>query len=488
MTAVIWPHNFSGTIRIPASKSHTIRRLIIATLADGVSDLEHPLDSLDTRSCVSVCRALGAEITEYRGNDPSSPNPEDEKGEKLLRWTVKGAGAAYRNNSSGGEIKHCDVGNSGTTLFLILAAAALGNEPVEFDGDEQIRRRSAGPLLEALSGLGISVKSAANGCAPITVCGPWKGGRVSLSCQTSQYLSALLLAAPLAPDGVVTEIDLPLLNEKPYIRMTLSYLDAQGIPYEAAPDFSWFRIPGGSKWKPLSEPIPSDFSSAAFPAAAAAISGGPVTLLGLDPNDTQGDKAFFSFIEKMGCRVKWEQVPIEQVSLGQFITTGLRAIGQKSLELTFAEWQLTVSRNGSLKGGKFDLNDTPDLLPAMAALACYAKSDTALTNVAHARLKETDRIIVMAEELGKLGIKTTELPDGLIIHGNGENKPEISRPKYAAGGTGKTKKTDGRSDHRIVMALACAALGCTLPVEIAGAESVAVTYPGFLDLLGAEFT
>jgi len=455
-------------------------------MAEGISDLENPLDSLDTRSCVSVCRALGAEITEHRGNDPVSPNPEDEKGEKLLCWTVKGSGASYNNNSSIGEIKHCDVGNSGTTLFLALAAAALGKAPVEFDGDEQTRRRSAGPLLEALSGLGIRVKSAENGCAPITVCGPWKGGRVSLPCPTSQYLSALLFAAPLAPEGVVTEIDIPLLNERPYIEMTLSYLDAQGIPYEAAPDFSWFRIPGGSKWKPLSDPIPSDFSSAAFPAAAAAITGGPVTLLGLDPNDTQGDKAFFRFIEKMGCRVKWEDAPIEKVSLGQFVTTGLSAIGQKTLELNIAEWQLTVSRHGPLRGREFDLNDTPDLLPAMAALACYAKGDTALVNVAHARLKETDRIVVMAEELGKLGIKTTERPDGLIIHRNGINIPETGRPKYAVGGTGKTKKTDGRSDHRIVMALACAALGCTLPVEIAGAESAAVTYPDFLELIGAE--
>ena len=474
MNAIIKPHQFSGVVRVPASKSHTIRRLLIAALADGVSEIEHPLDSLDTRSCVSVCRVLGADISESHGAEP------DEKGE-TLRWTIRGIlhDSTISHDSPGPEPKHCDVGNSGTTLFLALALAGLGKEPFVFDGDDQIRRRSAGPLLEALSGLGVSVKSAPNGCAPITVQGPWKGGRVSLPCPTSQYLSALLLAAPLAPGGVVTEIDVPLLNERPYIEMTLSYLDSQGIAYETAPDFSYFRIPGGSVWNPLAGPVPADFSSAAFPGAAAAISGGPVTLLGLDPYDTQGDKVFFDILKKMGCHVQWDQVPEEQVSLGQFYTPALEAMRQKELELNIAEWQLKVSRNSVLKGGEFDLNNTPDLLPPLAAVACFAKGDTALVNVAHARLKETDRIAVMAEELGKLGVKTTERPDGLVIHGTGRIRP-------ADNGNGGNYKTDGRFDHRIVMALSCAALGCPEPVEIAGAESAAVTYPGFLELLGAD--
>ena len=483
MNAIISPHRFTGTVRVPGSKSHTIRRLLIAALADGVSEIEHPLDSLDARSCVSVCRTLGAEITERRGVDPASPNPPDERGEKLLSWTVRGIARDYASPTPGpsaGGPKRCDVGNSGTTLFLALAAAALGTGPVEFDGDEQIRRRSAGPLLEALSGLGVSVNSAPNGCAPITIQGPWKGGRVSLSCPTSQYLSALLLAAPLAPAGVVTEIDIPLLNERPYIEMTLSYLDSQGIPYKAAPDFSYFSIPGGSRWEPVSAPVPADFSSAAFPAAAAVVSGGTAALLGLDPEDTQGDKAFFGILEKMGCRIQWEQVPVDHVSLGQFYNSALRAIGEKAMDLNIAEWQLKVSRQGRLKGGEFDLNDTPDLLPALAVVACFVRGDTALVNVAHARLKETDRIAVMAEELGKLGVKTTERPDGIIIHGAGEIKPA------AAAVSDGIFRIDGRGDHRVVMAMAAAAMGCPAPMEIREAESAAVTYPGFLELLGTD--
>jgi 3-phosphoshikimate 1-carboxyvinyltransferase len=349
------------------------------------------------------------------------------------------------------------VGNSGTTLFLALAVAALGNEPVEFTGDEQIGRRSAAPLLEALGGLGIRAESLnRNGCAPIIVQGPWKGGRVSLPCPTSQYLSALLLAAPLAPAGTVTEIETPLLNEKPYIEMTLSYLREQNIPCEAAPDFSRFVIPGGAGWKPVSGPTPGDFSSAAFPGCAAAVSGGAVTLLGLDPKDCQGDKFFFDLLARMGCGIRWEK----------------REPADSPGEA--AAWTVTVSREGPLKPGVFDLNATPDILPAAAVAAAYAEGDTALVNVAHARIKETDRIAVMAEELAKLGVRCTERPDGLVIHGQGRGG---DRPPLSGGAV------SGRGDHRVVMALAAAALGAAGPVEIDGAESAAITYPGFLELL-----
>jgi 3-phosphoshikimate 1-carboxyvinyltransferase len=282
---------------------------------------------------------------------------------------------------------------------------------------------------------------------------------VSIPCPTSQYLSALLLAAPLAPAGLITEIDVPMLNEKPYIEMTLSYLKAQNIPYEGAGDFSRFRIPGGARYLPMNGPVPGDFSSAAFPGGIAAITGKKVTLRGLDREDTQGDKAFFDMLGKMGCDVEWSRAEPAAVN--------------KTVQEPSTEWVLRVSRTGPLKGGEFDLNDTPDLLPIIAVTAAYAMGDTALVNVAHARIKETDRIAVMAKELGKLGVSTTERPDGLIIHGNG--------------GSGlKGGRVDSRGDHRIVMALAVGALGAAGPVHIEAAESAAVTYPGFLELLGAD--
>jgi 3-phosphoshikimate 1-carboxyvinyltransferase len=432
MQVRVSPHLFTGLTRIPASKSHTIRQLLTASLASGVSQIHYPLDSLDARSCVCACRAFGAEIT------------EEEKDGRLIKWEVKGNGG-FKTRGVLTNTK-IDVGNSGTTLYLALAIAALQPEPVVFTGDGQIQRRSAAELLGALCGLGAKVESRA-GCAPITVNGPWAGGKVSLSCPTSQYLSALLIAAPLAPADIVTEIEVPLLNEKPYIEMTLSYLKAQGIPFQAKSDFSHFVIPGGAVWKPFSRSVPGDFSSAAFPAASAAITGGPVTLLGLDPEDTQGDKFFLDMLKSMGCKVEWSENDGKEVK---------------------------ISRDKPLKGGIFDLNATPDLLPAAAVTAAYANGDTSLVNVAHARIKETDRIAVMVKELEKVGVKCTELPDGMVIHGKGGIFP------------GKSAVIDGHGDHRIVMAFAAAALGSPYPLEISSAESANVTYPGFLELLRTE--
>jgi 3-phosphoshikimate 1-carboxyvinyltransferase len=254
------------------------------------------------------------------------------------------------------------------------------------------------------------------------------------------------MAAPLAPAGTVTEIDVPLLNEKPYIDLTLSYLAAQGVSWEGAADYSYFRIPGGASYKPIPGPVAGDFSSAAFPACAAVISGAadPLVLEGLDPGDPQGDKAFFDILTRMGCGVVWSR--------------------------DGGEWRLTVSRAGRLRGGVFDLNDTPDLLPAAAALGAYTGGETALVNAAHARIKETDRIAVMAEELRKLGADVRERADGLVIRGGGLHGGAV----------------DGHGDHRVVMALAVAALGASGPVEIAGAECAAVTYPAFPDLMAAR--
>jgi 3-phosphoshikimate 1-carboxyvinyltransferase len=186
-------------------------------------------------------------------------------------------------------------------------------------------------------------------------------------------------------------------------------------------------IQGGGHYLPFDAGVTGDFSSAAFPVCAGAVSGGAVTLEGLDFTDEQGDKAFFDLLAKAG------KGPPPLIPLGEV-----------------------------------DLNATPDLLPIAAVLACYCAGETRLVNVAHARIKETDRIAVMCEELSKLGADIAERPDGLVIRGG----------KKLHGGL-----VDGREDHRIVMALAVAALGADGPVTIAGAEAAAVTYPGFLQLL-----
>jgi len=435
MNVRITPFSLTGTFKVPASKSHTIRQLLIASLADGLSEIKNPLDSLDTDSCLSVCKAFGAEID----NTDS------------LSWKIRGNNN-FKNTdntrlSSESEPIKIDAGNSGTTLFFALAAAGLQQYPVLFTGDEQLQKRSAAPLLDALTCLGVSSLCLGEaGCVPVTIKGSWKGGKVCLPCTTSQYLSALLIAAPLAPLGTITEINVPLLNEKPYVEMTLSYLKAHNIPFEVNNDFSHFVIPGGSKYYGKVQSVPGDFSSAAFLAAAAAITKSPITLLGLDPHDTQGDKYFFEILISMGCDVEWKE----------------NGDGKT----------VTVSCKDSLRGGTFDMNSTPDLLPAAAVVAAYAKGDTTFVNVAHARSKETDRIAVMAQELNKLGVSNTELPDGLIVHGKGSINPS------------ENTVIDGHGDHRIVMAFAVAALGSPVPIEITTAECVEVSYPGFWEMLG----
>ncbi|MDR0637455.1 MAG: 3-phosphoshikimate 1-carboxyvinyltransferase [Spirochaetaceae bacterium] len=425
MQSTITPHRFSGTLRVPASKSHTIRALLLAAAAEGVSTLEYPLDSLDARSCIAACRMFGAEIKEVAEDGA------------LRRLVVAGKPPEKWDDAP----KTINVGNSGTTLFFGLAFAALGNAPVAFTGDEQIAKRSAVPLLEALSTLGARVTSH-GGCTPVTICGPLHGGNVTLPCPTSQYLSALLLAMPLCPPEVTVNITIPLLNELPYIKMTLSYLkkylannvagrrESGGV---TVPDESEWTVPaviairGGGRYVPINAGVTGDFSSAAFPACAGTVSGGKVTLTGLDFDDEQGDKLFFDLLAKAGKG----QPPLSPL-------------------------------------GEVDLNATPDLLPITAVLACYCAGETRLINVAHARIKETDRIAVMREELSKLGADITELPDGLVIHGG----------KKLRGGF-----VNGHGDHRVVMALAVAALGAEGPVTIAGSEAADVTYPGFLRLL-----
>jgi 3-phosphoshikimate 1-carboxyvinyltransferase len=410
---VVERSRLSGSVRIPGSKSHTIRALAIATLAEGVSRIREPLDSLDTQACVRVCRGLGAQFAEEDG------------------WVV---------NGTGGEVA-CpedvlDVANSGTTLRVALGMAALGQGWTVFTGDEQIRTRPQGPLLDVLRGLGAEALSTrGNGCAPVLVRGPLTGGQVAIECPTSQYLSSLLISCPLAEGD--TELEVLKLNEYPYVEMTLGWLDGQGIRYERE-GFRRFRIEGGQSYRAFERDVPSDFSSATFFLCAAAATRSEVTLLGLDRDDTQGDKAVVDMLAAMGAEVEW-------------LAGGVRI------------------RGGELRGGEFDLNATPDALPAMAVTGCVARGQTRLVNVPQARIKETDRIQVMREELSKMGARVEELPDGLVVQG----------------GELKGAAVDGHHDHRVVMALAVAGLAASGRTEVATAEAAGVTFPNFVDLMSS---
>ena len=427
MKKTIYPSKVEGTVPIPASKSHTIRAVLIASMAAGSSILRMPLESNDTLAAVRACRALGARI--------------DMQADE---WVVRGTGGRLRPPATS-----IDVGNSGTTLYLLAGMAALADFPIEFTGDEQIRRRSAAPLLQALSDLGVQVESTGEGFAPFTIRGPLKGGTTSIECPTSQYLSSLLLAAPLGTGD--TEIEVPLLYERPYVDMTLDWLDMQDSRYHRS-GYRNFSIPGRQQYHAFDRRIPGDFSSATFFMVAAAISGGRLELNGLDMQDSQGDKEVVALLEQMGCRTEPTDTGI--------IITGSAGDGLKG--------------GPGLAGGVFDLNNIPDALPALAVAACFSRETVELRNVPQARQKETDRIAVMHRELTKLGADIEELEDGLIIRG----KVGLQGGNVA-----------GHADHRVIMALSVAALAAAGPVSIDNTEAAAVTFPEFykqLEMIGGR--
>jgi 3-phosphoshikimate 1-carboxyvinyltransferase len=415
MKLIVQKSRLKGEVLMPASKSHTIRAVAIASLASGQSIIRNPLDSDDARAAVVCYRALGAKI------DKSDPN----------RWKVTGTGGKV---TAPGEI--INVLNSGTTLRIGMGSAALA-EPghtITFTGDEQTQSRPVGPLMNSLQELGARCKSLKNnGRAPVEVMGKLIGGKTSIAAFTSQYLSSLLLCTPLAQKD--TEIDVTLLNEPGYVQMTLDWLDKQKIKYQNQ-ELRYFKIKANQSYKAFDDAIPADFSSATFFLCAAALFGDEVTLSGLDFSDSQPDKAVVDYLKAMGADI---------------------SVGPNSITVKAA----------SLKGVEIDMNQTPDALPAMAVTAAFAQGVTKFLNVPQARAKETDRIKCMAEELKKMGADVEELPEGLIVR-HSKLKPA---------------PLDGRSDHRIVMALSIAGLGLDKQISIDTAEAMNVTFPNYVELM-----
>lgn len=409
----------SGEIKIPASKSHTIRAIIFASLASGNSKIINPLYSDDTRAAINACQALGAKITEK---------------ENLI--LVSGFGAKPKDPE-----KKLNMLNSGTSLNMLTSISALSDFKVFLDGDSSLRKRPVQPLLDALENLGAYAKSVdSNGCPPVEIQGHLKGGETEIDCKSSQYVSSLLIACPLLNNDTILHIK--NLCEIPYIEMTLKWLDELGIKYENK-NLEFFKIYGGQQYNSFEKSIPADWSSAAFPICAAAITNSNILLKNLDINDSQGDKKIIEYLKQMGADIKIEG-------------KGIRVRGKE------------------LQGMEVDLNETPDLLPVMAVVGCFAKEETKLNNIAHARIKETDRIKVIHDELKKMNADITENKDGLVI----KNKPL------------KSAKLSGHKDHRVVMALSLAGMIADGKTSIDTAESVSVTYPDYFEsmkALGAKF-
>lgn len=402
----------SGKISIPGSKSHTIRSLFFAGLAEGKSKIKNPLISSDSISAVNLCNAFGVTnnfsdncyIVDGVGSNPKVP-------ENII-----------------------DVGNSGTSLRLGLMTAALVQGYTVFTGDYQIRRRQIGPLVEAINNLGgEAFTTRGNDSAPVVVKGRATGGYTKLDAVTSQYLSSILINAPLLEKD--THIEVTRLNEIPYVEITLWWLNKFGIRYNHN-EMKEFYIPGQQKYLPFECTIPGDFSSATFFMVLSAVSGQEMELTNLDMTDPQGDKMVLAILADMGAKV------------------------------TYNENSITI-KGQKLCGRTIDMNSIPDALPAMAVAACFAEGETRLINVPQARLKETDRISVMCKELSKMGADIKELPDGLVIRESKLRGCSVS----------------GHDDHRIVMSLAIAGLNCSGETIIDTAEAMNVTFPSFVEYI-----
>ena len=408
------PAKPSGTITVPASKSQTIRALLIACFSREKSIIRHPLLSHDTEACLAAVRQIGASCS------------------------VAEDGSEIRVDASGIVLPDkltIDAQNSGTTEYLLVPMAASLGIPVTITGDAQLRSRPVGPLAAALRDLGAEAE-ATDGKPPLYLKGPMKGGKTVIECRTSQYLSGLLLGSAMAEGD--TEIECSLLYEKPYVSLTLGWLRRQGIEFTITDDYMVSRVKGKQKYHGFDEFINGDWSSASFFLAMAALGGGPVTVRGLDRDDPQGDKAILDVLSAMGAEHSWDGNAV------------------------------TVWRRGELKSGTFDLNAIPDTLPVLAVTAACADGTTILGNVPQARIKETDRIACMHEELERLGVRCEETEDSLIIHGTGKV------------GGGEVK---GHGDHRIIMALATLSAFASSAITIDDEKPAAITFPSFFKLL-----
>lgn len=408
----------AGEVTPPGSKSLTNRALICAALADGPSRLTGALDSDDTRVMIQGLRALGIAV-------------QDSEAGRTLE--VRGCGG--RIPSSQADLF---TGNSGTTMRFLAAVAALGQGTYRLDGVPRMRQRPIGDLLDALRQLGAEARSEAEeGFPPVRLrAAGLAGGTVEIAGQTSsQFLSGLLMAAPCARGPVTLRVRGPLVSQ-PYVRMTLAVMRAFGVEVPHTDLREFFIVP--AQYKAIIYPVEPDASAASYFFAAAAITGGQVTVRGLSRNSLQGDVRFCDLLEQMGCRVEYEADAI------------------------------TVHGGRQLRGIDADMNDISDTVPTLAAVALFAAGATTIRGVAHVRHKETDRIEAVAAELRKLGATVEVFDDGLRI----------------VPGTLRGAEIFTYDDHRMAMSLAL--VGLRVPgVRILDPGCTAKTYPQYFDDLAA---
>ena len=440
MKVISRKHGLAGALTVPGSKSHTIRAGIFASLASGTSTIRNPLPSADCLSCLEVVKAFGATVETAPGVWKVTA-PKD--GLKLPSRVV-------------------DVGDSGSVLYFMTPVAATLPGWTVMTGDASICTRPIRALIGALKDLGADGFTTRPDidAPPALIKGPFKAGKVTLEGNLSQYVSGIMMAAPRIEGTTVINLTNP--KEKPFLKMTCEWLKSVGIGvvYDEA-KLDHFEVTGPQSYRPFDRTIPSDWEGVAFPLVAAIITGSKVEIEHVDCSGSQGDEAIVDILREMGADIELDRSRETLVINGSGKTVPLK--------------------DGSpvkLRGGVFNCAGFPDAVPSLAVAACFAEGDTTLTDIGVCRLKETDRITLMREELGKLGATLEEGSDWLKIRGTGG--------RGLHGGD-----VDSHDDHRIAMALAVA--GLAIPgagVAVHDAECCAVSFPGFYDTMnaiGADF-
>jgi 3-phosphoshikimate 1-carboxyvinyltransferase len=420
----ITPSPVSGEVLAPPSKSYTHRAVILASLAAGESTIQNPLLSDDTLYTINACRLLGADIALESD-----------------RLKIIGTGGQIRATH---DKQRIFAGNSGGTIRMVASLAALGQTKVIFDGDSRLRQRPIGDLISALQNLGVRARSLNNNdCPPIEIQGGGlSGGEVITRGQvSSQHISSLLMIAPYTKDGIRIKIA-DGLRSRPYIDITLDVMQAFGVEAENK-DYKEFIVKGGQRYQARNYQIEGDYSSAAYFFAAGAIGGKPITVKNLGTDSMQGDRHFLTILSEMGCSVEHQKEGIK------------------------------ISRNKELSGITIDMGDYPDLVQTVVVVAAHAGGKTTITNIAHLRLKESDRIGDTAAELGRMEIKVNVTENTIVVYGGKPRGAEI----------------EAHADHRMAMSFSTAALFAEGDSIINGAEAVSKSYPQFfadLKKLGAK--
>jgi len=410
----IRPGIVEGSCLIPPSKSETQRALLFAAFSEGTSCIQNPLLSPDTKRLLSTFTQMGVGI--HFDN---------------AFLTIKGVGR--KPSSMPNEI---DCGNSGILLRFLSAIAASFSNQVMFTGDLSLQQlRSCKPLLNALRQLGVKVTYLGKeGFAPFTIQGPLQTGEITLDGSDSQPVSALLLASAIS--GVPLTVHVVNPGEKPWVEMTLSWLQFLGVDFDRE-GHNYFSVRPKRPLASFSYAVPEDLSTAAFPAAAAIVSGGSVFLEKVNFSCRQGDKLLFSFFQEMGAEVR-------PTSKG-----------------------VLVKASSFLRGIDVDANDCIDAVAVLSAVAVAATTPTTIRNVAKARSKECDRLSAIVKEWKKLGITVKETEDSLTIF-----------PKKPSGGV-----VSSHQDHRIAMSLAVLGLFAKNEVRVQNISCIEKTFSGFTQVL-----